>query len=105
MRKFLIWLSGARPEILDYCPSDRPQFLGLGMSMLIASAFSFICLSYGLIIALGANHITAVAAGFLWGVLILGLDRMLVASLQNGAAPVDLGRCAQRARQSAVEPA
>ncbi|GII88104.1 hypothetical protein Ssi03_60940 [Sphaerisporangium siamense] len=81
MRKFLIVLSGARPEILEQCPTDRGKFEGIGGAVLTTAVLATISMSFALGSALGLSFFIAVPAGILWGLAILSLDRWLVGSI------------------------
>lgn len=82
MRKLLIVLSGARPEILERCPTDRGKFEGIGGAVLTTSVLATISMAFALYSALGINPIIAVPASLVWGLAILSLDRWLVSSIQ-----------------------
>ncbi len=83
MRKFLIALSGARPEILERCPSERGKFEGIGGAVLTTSVLATISMAFALNSALGVSVFIAIPASLIWGMAILSLDRWLVGSIQT----------------------
>jgi Domain of unknown function (DUF4407) len=86
MNSFLISLSGARPEILERCPTERLKFQSLGWAILITSGMATVSMWFALFSAMGVNPIAAVLPALLWGVIIMGIDRWLVTSMPVGGA-------------------
>lgn len=82
--QFLTTISGARPEILARCPTERIKFQSLGWAILITSAVATVSMWFALTSAMGINPVLAFPIGILWGLVIMGIDRWLVTSL-----PVD----------------
>lgn len=78
---FLIALSGARPEILAHCPTERIKFQSLGWAILITCAMATVSMWFALTSALGINPVGALPVALLWGVIIMGIDRWLVVSM------------------------
>lgn len=85
MSKWLINISGARPEILCLCPSERVKFVSLGWAMLIASGIAAVSLWIALTSVIGLNGVLAVPAAIAWGFVVLGIDRWMVTSLPGGS--------------------
>lgn len=83
MRRFLIWLSGARQEILALSPGDRAKYEGVGSAILVTSSLAGISMLFALRTALELPVVVAFAGGALWGVAIMSLDRWLVVSIQR----------------------
>jgi hypothetical protein len=86
MKGLLISLSGARPEILDKCPTERGKFEGIGGAVLITSGLAMISMWFALSTAVGVNPVLAVVPAVLWGLAILTLDRWLVTSMPADGA-------------------
>ena len=86
MRKFLITVSGARPEILDRCPTDRVRFQSLGLLILIAGGAAAVSMWFALTSALGLNLFMAVPVALLAGLVVTAIDRWLVISIPSGSA-------------------
>ena len=82
--RFLIVLSGARPEILDRYPSERIKFQSLGWAILITATMATVSMWFALVNAMGINAIGAFPVAVIWGLIIMGIDRWLVVSM-----PVD----------------
>jgi hypothetical protein len=78
---FLITLSGARPEILARCPTERIKFQSLGWAILITCAMATVSMWFALTSALGINPVGALPVALLWGLIIMGIDRWLVTSM------------------------
>ncbi|MCC5574609.1 DUF4407 domain-containing protein [Microtetraspora sp. AC03309] len=81
----LIALSGARPEVLRTCPSERGKFEGIGGAVLTTSVLAVVSMTFALNSALGVNIVLAVATALLWGLAILSLDRWLVSTIRADA--------------------
>ncbi|MEO3795035.1 DUF4407 domain-containing protein [Nonomuraea sp. B10E15] len=79
--RWLIVLSGARPEVLDRCRGERARFHGMGGAILTTACVAAISMTFALASALKVFTPLAVLIGLVWGVAILSLDRWLVTSL------------------------
>ena len=77
----LVALSGARPEILDRCPSERSRFEALGWSVLMTSAMAAVSMWFALTSAMGINPFGALPVAVVWGLGIMGVDRWLIISM------------------------
>ena len=97
MGRFLIWLSGARSQILDECPTERPKYVGIGASILITATMATVSLAFALVTALKVELWLALPFAIAWGVAILSLDRLFVVSLsRNGNWRAQLLRATPR---------
>lgn len=81
MSKFLINLAGARPQILDQCPTERLKFQSLGWAILITSGIATVSMWFALYSAMGINAFLALLIAIMWGLVIMGIDRWLVTSI------------------------
>ena len=81
LRALLLALSGARPEILDECPSERIKFESLGWAILITSGLATVSMWFALSSAMGVNGFAAVLPALAWGLVIMGIDRWLITSM------------------------
>jgi len=79
--QFLIMISGARPEILDRCPTERIKFQSLGWAILITSGMATVSMWFALTSAMGFNPVLSFPIAVIWGLVIMGIDRWLVTSL------------------------
>ncbi|SEH03027.1 protein of unknown function [Nonomuraea solani] len=79
--RWLIVLSGARPDVLERCRGERARFHGLGGAILTTACVAAISMTFALASALKVFVVLAVLIGIVWGVAILSLDRWLVTSL------------------------
>lgn len=79
--QFLITLSGARPEVLARCPTERIKFQSLGWAILITSGMATVSMWFALTSAMGFNPVLSVPVAILWGLIIMGIDRWLVTSM------------------------
>ena len=55
VRRLLIWLSGARPEILALTPTDSGKYVGIGSAVLMTSSMATISMVFALTTALIAG--------------------------------------------------
>ncbi|WP_169981310.1 DUF4407 domain-containing protein [Microbispora sp. H10836] len=85
MRRFLIALSGARPEVLERCPTEYGKFEGIGGAVLTTAVLAVVSMTFALNSALGVNVVLAVIAALVWGLMILSLDRWLVTTMRADA--------------------
>jgi hypothetical protein len=77
----LIWLSGARRDVLARCKSDRPKYIGIGSAVLITATMAGISMTFALHSALKIHLPDAIPLAVAWGLAIMSLDRWLVVSL------------------------
>ncbi|QAY72951.1 DUF4407 domain-containing protein [Agromyces protaetiae] len=77
----LATLGGARPDILELAPAQRPRYLAMGLVLIATAAVSAASASFALAIALTAPLWVAITVGVLWGLVILAIDRMLVVGM------------------------
>jgi hypothetical protein len=95
--RFLIWLSGARQQILAECPTEQPKYIGLGISILIPAAMAAVSLAFALITALRAELLVALLFAAAWAMVMVSLDRMFVVSLpRTGTWQAQLFRATPR---------
>ena len=78
---FLILVSGARPEVLDRCPSERIKFQSLGWAILITCGMATVSMWFALTSAMGFSPVLSFPVAILWGLIIMGIDRWLVTSM------------------------
>src|SRR5712691_9006714 len=79
MRNILTYLSGADPNILRHCPTEKVRFGSLGAAVLLADALAGLLLAFGCDVALRLSPEMAGLVGIGWAGLMLSLDRWLVA--------------------------
>lgn len=87
MRRFLIWLSGARRDLLAYSPGDRAKYEGVGGAILITATLAGVSMTFALNTALNVFLPLAILAGAAWSLAIMQLDRWLVVSTQRRSNP------------------
>jgi len=78
---FLIAISGARPEVLERCPTERIKFQSLGWAILITCCMAIVSMWFALTSAMGFNPVLSFPVALLWGLIIMGIDRWLVTSM------------------------
>src|SRR5262245_17757892 len=84
MRRLLQVLSGAHPEVLERCETDRRKFQGIGGAVLTTGVLAAVSMTFALHSMLEVPLVIAVPASLAWGLAILSLDRWLVGSMQAG---------------------
>jgi len=77
----LIAISGARPEVLDQCPTERIKFQSLGWAILITCGLATLSMWFALTSAMGFNAVMSFPIAVVWGLIIMGIDRWLVTSM------------------------
>jgi hypothetical protein len=83
LRRVPVILSGAREDVLELCPSERVKFESLGYAVLITSGVAALSMWFALNSALGVNGVVAVPLAVIWGLVIMGIDRWLITSMQG----------------------
>ena len=84
MRDVLLGLSGAdRALLLSEAPRDRVKYEGIGSAVLLTAGMAAVSSGIALRMALDLSLVVAVAAGLLWGLGMLSLDRWLVSANQR----------------------
>ena len=78
---FLIAISGARPEVLEKCPTERIKFQSLGWAILITCCMAIVSMWFALTSVMGFNPVLSFPVAILWGLIIMGIDRWLVTSM------------------------
>ena len=84
-RRLLLALSGARPEILELCPTESVKFESLGWSICITSGLAAVSMWFALSSAIGVSGVVALPPALAWGLVIMGIDRWLITSMSIGA--------------------
>ena len=79
--RFLVGLSGAHPEILDQCPTERPKFQNLGWVIFISAVLAMVSIWLMLASEWSLNSVLAFVITLAWGFIIIGIDRWLVTSI------------------------
>ncbi|REE96884.1 DUF4407 domain-containing protein [Thermomonospora umbrina] len=85
MKDLLVWLSGARKDLLALAPGDRPKYVGIGSAILLTGSIAGIAMAFALDSAVKVATPLAVLFGLAWMAGIILLDRWLVASIQRGS--------------------
>ncbi|QXJ21214.1 DUF4407 domain-containing protein [Actinomadura graeca] len=85
MKNVLVWLSGARAEVLELSPGDKPKYVGVGSAILITGSIAGVAMAFALQSAVQVMTPLAVAFGLAWALGIIMLDRWLVSSIQRGS--------------------
>lgn len=95
MQRAFLWLSGADPAILRAChkleSTERIRFAGLGALLLIPAMLGFVAFSYAVSTVVHDWRLY-LGAGALWAVVVLLIDRYLVATLFKSKTSSLLGR-------------
>lgn len=81
--KFLWWCAGARPDVLENCPTDHAKYFGIGGTILFTALMASFAGGYAFFTAF-QNPTLAFCFGIFWGLLIFNLDRYIVATIGKG---------------------
>jgi hypothetical protein len=87
MGRLLIWLSGASPQILKRCPTERAKYVGIGAAIFVTAMIAGVSMAFALRTELIAPLIIAFPLAIAWGLAIMSLDRWLVVSLPRQENP------------------
>ena len=96
-KRIFFWLSGAGTETLEQCPAwEQRKYVAFGATVLVPCAFAFIACSYALSTLTQNNWIIYPVAA-VWSLIILTIDRALLASYRPFLSPFKkLGQFALR---------
>jgi hypothetical protein len=78
-------LGGANPHVLAQVKSAKSRFFQMGLVLLSTAAVAVVSMSFALADGLRARLPVAIALGFVWGFMILNIDRLLIQNLRTGA--------------------
>ena len=79
---FLAWLGGADREILSKAPaSERTRFIQMAVVLLTTAGIGALSMMFALHDGVHTPMAVAIIGGFVWGFIILNLDRFLVLSM------------------------
>lgn len=81
--RFLWWCAGARPDILENCPTDHAKYFGIGGTIFFTALMASFAGGYAFYTAF-QNPLLALLFGVFWGLLIFNLDRYIVATIGKG---------------------
>lgn len=84
---FLISLSGASPDILRRCPTERAKYTGIGSAVLASAVIASIPLAFALHLDVSIPVAWSVFLSLLLGITLIALDRWLIASLDRQTNP------------------
>ena len=83
LKKFFILCSGSDIDILNTCSNgEQNKYAGIGATVFFTAIMAFIAASYALYTVFD-NYLTALAFGFVWGLLIFNLDRFIVSTIKK----------------------
>lgn len=90
IRSFILFCSGAAPQLLKRCPAETSKYAGIGASVLFTAIFASAAAGYALSVIFNSIWIAIVFA-LLWGGMIFNLDRFIVSGMRkNGLLKNDL---------------
>lgn len=80
-RRFLAWLAGADPDILEEIRTERVKYEGIGTAVLTTGTMAALSFGFALHMALHAPLVVCIVIGILWGMAIMGVDRLLISTM------------------------
>jgi hypothetical protein len=83
---FFWFCSGAEADILKRCPTETAKYTGIGATIFFTGIFAFLSASYALYTVFDSIW-SAIAFGFVWGLMIFNLDRFIVSSMRKEGRP------------------
>jgi Domain of unknown function (DUF4407) len=81
--RFLIWLSGADPELLSAHRVDRARYIGVATAILTTGVMAAVSMWFALRTALNVPTRDAIPFAAGWALIIMALDRWLVTSIRR----------------------
>src|SRR3954447_23537139 len=80
----LAQLGGANLQILPNVPSAKGRFIQMGLVLLSTAGLAVLSMSFALIEGLKSAPWLAVPLAFIWGFIILNIDRLLIQNIKAG---------------------
>ncbi len=80
VKRFLIFASGAHPQLLRTAQFEESTFVGLGGTVVATAVMATVSMAFAMHIALRAMWPLAILIGLLWGLLIFNIDRWILTS-------------------------
>lgn len=84
VQRFFWWCAGANISLLEQCRSEWHKFTAIGVFVLLVGLLATVSGTFFLTESLGVPLYFAVFGGAFWGVLILSVDRVMLAFFQKG---------------------
>lgn len=84
VQRFFWWCAGANISLLEQCRSEWHKFTAIGVFVLLVGLLATVSGTFFLTESLGVPRYLAVFGGAFWGVLILSVDRVMLAFFQKG---------------------
>ena len=86
-KRIFFWLSSAGTETLEQCPNwEQRKYVAFGATVLVPCAFAFIACAYALS-TLTDNYWVILPVALVWALIILTIDRALLASYRAFLSP------------------
>lgn len=82
IKTFILFCSGAAPQLLKRCPTETSKYAGVGASVLFTAIFASAAAGYALSVIFDSTWIT-VCFSILWGGMIFNLDRFIVSGMRK----------------------
>ena len=82
IRSFILFCSGAAPQVLMRCPTETSKYAGIGASVLFTAIFASAAAGYALSVIFDNSWIAMLFA-IVWGGMIFNLDRFIVSSMRK----------------------
>ncbi|MDF2453096.1 MAG: hypothetical protein K0S26_2600 [Bacteroidota bacterium] len=82
LKTFILFCSGAAPQLLKRCPTEISKYAGIGASVMFTAIFAATAAGYALSTISDSIWIT-VGVAILWGGMIFNLDRFIVSSMRK----------------------
>lgn len=73
----LVWLGGANNQLLAKLPTERPRFVGIGLTVLVNAVLACVMMLVAVSSVLNVHVVAAVALALIWAGFCLNLDRWL----------------------------
>jgi hypothetical protein len=84
VQRFFWWCAGANISLIEQCRSEWHKFTAIGVFVLLVGLLATVSGTFFLTESLGVPLYLAVFGGVFWGVLILSVDRVMLAFFQKG---------------------
>lgn len=84
LRSFILFCSGAAPQLLKRCPTEMSKYNSIGASVVFTAIFAATAAGYALSTIFDNIWVT-IGFSVLWGGMILNLDRFIISSMRKNS--------------------
>ena len=86
LKRFFWLCSGSNRDLLEQSKTEASKYAGIGATVFFTGMFAAVAAGFA-IFSFSESWVAAISMGFLWGLMILNLDRYIVSSMRKTDDP------------------